>query len=205
MSFYKRFPSDIKRVRNIVRALYSQEKTEREMGRAGGVKLPSGGVLTVRRFLQLGILLGIDGGMEKLHYMIEEVTAANIQEQEGDTERRGKQHTYIRIRNEMKKGNMYDIMLHQAFLPRPYVVSDEVVFDSPPKKFSRQFLRRVEEVQPFEEHPLYAILHEPIYCQVCSDCLYCVMACLVAVFRCDWCTRTHLHMWNCILLSFRFI
>jgi hypothetical protein len=35
------------------------------------VQLPTGGRLTVRRFQQLGFLLGFDDGMENLHYLLE--------------------------------------------------------------------------------------------------------------------------------------
>ena len=48
-------------VRRIARYLQNRE-----------VKLPSGGVLTVRRFLQLGIILGLTSGAESLHFLLEE-------------------------------------------------------------------------------------------------------------------------------------
>ena len=61
--FYKKYPMDIARVKAIVSYLSSQESSH--------VKLPNGGHLTVRRFLQLGILLGSATGMETLHWILE--------------------------------------------------------------------------------------------------------------------------------------
>ena len=36
----------------------------------GGVKLPSGGILTVRGLLTLGRMFGAHGGLDKVHEMI---------------------------------------------------------------------------------------------------------------------------------------
>eukprot|EP01052_Picozoa_sp_SAG31_P022707 SAG31_NODE_1821_length_7194_cov_11.104863_2_plen_89_part_00 len=38
---------------------------------AGGCPLPSGGLLTPRRFLQLGMGLGMSSGMDELHWLLE--------------------------------------------------------------------------------------------------------------------------------------
>lgn len=58
--FYQRYPEDVARVREIVRLL-----------RTSPAKLPGGGVLTARRFLQLGLLLGSSTGFDALHYLLE--------------------------------------------------------------------------------------------------------------------------------------
>ncbi|KAF9047696.1 alpha/beta-hydrolase [Panaeolus papilionaceus] len=57
--YYEKYPLDIKRVRNIVAYLESNKIT-----------LPSGGFLTVGRFQQLGISLGMHGGIDNLHQII---------------------------------------------------------------------------------------------------------------------------------------
>jgi hypothetical protein len=75
--------------------------------------LPTGGTLTVRRFQQLGFLLGFDEGMETLHYLLETAFC------EGTS---------------------------GAELTLP-------------------FLRGVENAQPFETNPIFAVLHEACYTQ----------------------------------------
>ena len=61
--YYSQYPGDVEKVRAIVRALADAP--------GGGVALPGGGTLTPRRFLALGLGLGMTGGMEQLHWMIE--------------------------------------------------------------------------------------------------------------------------------------
>ena len=60
--FYTRYPTDVKKVKTIVAFLSSQ---------LSPVVLPNGGHLTVRRFQQLGLLLGSGSGMESLHWALE--------------------------------------------------------------------------------------------------------------------------------------
>ncbi len=59
--YYQRYPEDIERVAEVVRAL-----------RSGEVHLPSGERLTSRRFLQLGIHFGFHEGLETVHYLVED-------------------------------------------------------------------------------------------------------------------------------------
>ncbi|KAF9901520.1 hypothetical protein EC991_006057 [Linnemannia zychae] len=54
--YYKRFPMDIKRVKKIMKHLATNE-----------VKLPNGGILTPRKFQQLGQRFGLSGGMDAVH------------------------------------------------------------------------------------------------------------------------------------------
>jgi pimeloyl-ACP methyl ester carboxylesterase len=61
--FYRKFPADIGRVRQIVRALAACD--------GGGAALPGGGLLTPRRFLSLGLGMGMTGGMDSLHWLLE--------------------------------------------------------------------------------------------------------------------------------------
>jgi pimeloyl-ACP methyl ester carboxylesterase len=59
-AYYERYPEDRERVADILERLETNE-----------VCLPSGDRLTQRRFRQLGQLLGMGDGFERLHYMIE--------------------------------------------------------------------------------------------------------------------------------------
>jgi pimeloyl-ACP methyl ester carboxylesterase len=58
--YYARFPEDRERVRRI-----------HEQIAEGSVRLPSGDILSVRRFRQLGTVLGASDGAERLHFLIE--------------------------------------------------------------------------------------------------------------------------------------
>ena len=58
--FYERYPEDRDRVRRIADRL-----------EAGDVRLATGDRLTVRRFRQLGNMLGMSYGFEQLHYILE--------------------------------------------------------------------------------------------------------------------------------------
>jgi pimeloyl-ACP methyl ester carboxylesterase len=59
--FFARYPQDRERCSRIMEQLHRREVT-----------LPTGGRLTVRRFQQIGFMLGFDDGMEKLHYLLED-------------------------------------------------------------------------------------------------------------------------------------
>ncbi len=66
--YYQRYPEDAARVRRIVDHLRAHEVT-----------LPGGGRLSARRFLQLGLGLGMSDGWETLHYLLEEAWVCNAQ------------------------------------------------------------------------------------------------------------------------------
>ena len=59
--YYERYPDDVQRVRDIVKYLADND-----------VRMPSGGRLTVPRFLQLGLSFGMSDGFEAVHYLIED-------------------------------------------------------------------------------------------------------------------------------------
>lgn len=61
--FYKRYPADVQKVREIVKFL--------EAAGPKGVPLPDGGRLTVRRFLSLGLEMGMGNGLEAMHWLVE--------------------------------------------------------------------------------------------------------------------------------------
>eukprot|EP00607_Mallomonas_marina_P002984 CAMPEP_0182433506 /NCGR_PEP_ID=MMETSP1167-20130531/63633_1 /TAXON_ID=2988 /ORGANISM="Mallomonas Sp, Strain CCMP3275" /LENGTH=456 /DNA_ID=CAMNT_0024622271 /DNA_START=140 /DNA_END=1510 /DNA_ORIENTATION=- len=98
--FYKRYPGDILRVKEVLRLLLQAP-----------VPLPAGGLLTTERFQQLGLNIGMLGGYDQLHYLL------------------------------------------------------ECAFTEGPDKLSYTFLRQLESMLSFDTNPLYAILHEAIYCE----------------------------------------
>jgi hypothetical protein len=100
--YYKKYPQDIRRVRNILSHLDSKQ-----------VILPNGGRLTPSRFLQLGMSFGMHGGIDAIHQLV------------------------FRASNDL-------------------VLLDKVSYKS---------LQSIQQQQPFDGNPLYAILHEPLYCQ----------------------------------------
>ncbi|KAJ7647771.1 alpha/beta-hydrolase [Roridomyces roridus] len=61
--YYRKYPRDIQRVRNIVAYLESNE-----------VILPNGGRLSVDRWLHLGILFGATGGLDIVHQLVFRLT-----------------------------------------------------------------------------------------------------------------------------------
>ncbi|HEY9760749.1 MAG TPA: alpha/beta fold hydrolase [Oculatellaceae cyanobacterium] len=105
--FYERYAEDRVRVARIIEHL-CENKT----------LLPTGEVLTCRRFLQLGLLFGFNlsgHSMNTIHYLLEEAFVSS---------RRG---------------------------------SGE--------QLSQTFLTQVERLSGFGTNPIYALLHESIYCQ----------------------------------------
>ncbi|ADV65981.1 alpha/beta fold hydrolase [Deinococcus maricopensis] len=58
--FYDRYPQDLDRVRAITARLQRED-----------LRLPNGDRLTARRFLQLGQVLGMSSGAERLHYLLD--------------------------------------------------------------------------------------------------------------------------------------
>lgn len=103
--YYKRFPGDEELVAQIVKHL-----------RSNTVDLPGGEILTVDRFLQLGLNFGFKcagRGMNAIHFLLE-----------------------------------------SAFIP-----------NSKTETLSYAFLQGVENFMDFNTNPIYALLHESIYCQ----------------------------------------
>jgi pimeloyl-ACP methyl ester carboxylesterase len=60
IAYYERYPEDRERVQGIVERLEAED-----------LRLPCGDRLTPRRFRQLGQLLGMGDGLERLHYIVE--------------------------------------------------------------------------------------------------------------------------------------
>ncbi|XP_073143281.1 uncharacterized protein [Henckelia pumila] len=111
--YYQRFPQDIEIIGEVVDHLSESA--------AGGVPLPSGGILTPRGLQLLGLSgLGSSSGFERLHYMFERVW-------------------------------------------------DPILVPGAPKKISCYFLNAYERWLSFDTNPLYALMHESIYCEGSSS------------------------------------
>lgn len=104
VTYYNKFPEDVKAVHRIASWLHSQK--------SGGVELPAGGRLSPRRFLTLGHMFGFHGGLDNVH----------------------------------------------AMLLRMNLDLDQY------KRLTRPTLAQFETYLPFDTSPIYAILHEAIYC-----------------------------------------
>lgn len=100
--FFERYPADRELCARIMEHLHRHE-----------VMLPTGGRLTVRRFQQVGFMLGFEDGNENLHYLLESAFCDGV----GGAE------------------------------------------------LSLPFLRALENSQPFETNPIFAVLHEMCYTQ----------------------------------------
>ncbi|KAF8079011.1 alpha/beta-hydrolase [Lyophyllum atratum] len=100
--YYSKYPNDVERVRDILAFLDVNQ-----------VSLPNGGNLSPNRFLHLGISLGMQGGIDKIHQIVFRAT------------------------------------------------NDLSIFG----KLSYGLLQQVEQMQSLDSNPIYAILHEVIYCQ----------------------------------------
>ena len=98
--FYKQYPKDKQKVKKIVSLLNENPYV-----------LPDGGVFTAERFLDLGMMLGSTGGMDSLHYSL-----------------------------------------------------DDPFTDTKENQISYQFVRTTIDRTSFETNPIYAVLHESIYC-----------------------------------------
>jgi pimeloyl-ACP methyl ester carboxylesterase len=59
-AYYDKYPEDVDTIHNLASYIESQ----------GGLKLPGGGNLTVRRFLCIGIAFGTHGGIDSVHVLV---------------------------------------------------------------------------------------------------------------------------------------
>jgi pimeloyl-ACP methyl ester carboxylesterase len=59
VSYYNKYPEDLSVIHDLARHIYP-----------GGLKLPSGGILTLRRLLTLGLLFGAHGGIDNVHDIV---------------------------------------------------------------------------------------------------------------------------------------
>mmetsp|Transcript_22609 Transcript_22609/g.33192 ORF Transcript_22609/g.33192 Transcript_22609/m.33192 type:complete len:777 (-) Transcript_22609:627-2957(-) len=112
--YYDQYPGDITLVKRIVRRLLSENNP---------VVLPSGGILTARRFLQLGISLG------------------------------GSPSAFASFHSLLASAIVSDGVSSS-------IVNEE---DDEDIEFTRAFLKHVDSEQPFDDAPIYFLMHESIY------------------------------------------
>jgi pimeloyl-ACP methyl ester carboxylesterase len=103
VSYYNKYPEDLQVIHGLANYIYSKN----------GLKLPSGGILTLQRFLVLGLLFGGHGGIDNVHDIV------------------------FRMDSDLKQF---------SFITRPTLSA----FDS---------------LLSFDDSVLYAVLHEPLYCE----------------------------------------
>lgn len=101
-SFYEKYPQDVQRIKRIVGYLDSAD-----------LKTPNGGALTSRRFRQIGLDLGMHGGFDRIHNIVQKLTS--------DLDQAG--------------------------------------------YFTYKSRETLEHVLHYDGNPIYALLHEAIYCQ----------------------------------------
>ena len=133
--YYRRFPSDAARVKSVARFLLAADD-------GAGVETPSGGRLSARGLQALGFgWLGTAGGMENLHYLLE------------------------------KAWDVPGESLSYAFLKGAEVRDDTSLLST---RDERRLLTAhrappilssfAQDVHAFDTNPIYAMLHESIYC-----------------------------------------
>ena len=139
VEFYQRYPHDAALVRRIVASLAADPPA-----------MPSGGLLTPRRFLQLGLCLGSGSGMEELHNLLEWAFPEGEGAPAGPAEEAPP-----------RRGGLLGALQSRLSFGRRRTGEPEVSRE----RVSRSFLRQVCAMQAWESNPLYAVLHEAIYCQ----------------------------------------
>ncbi|KAF9082927.1 hypothetical protein BGX29_005213 [Mortierella sp. GBA35] len=97
--YYKRFPADIKRVKKIMKHLATNE-----------VKLPNGGILTPRKFQQLGMKFGLSGGMDSVHQLCL------------------KAFVTIQGKEEISSTFLHDVAAEQDLIPPIYAILHEAIY-----------------------------------------------------------------------------
>jgi hypothetical protein len=110
------------------------------------VKLPNGSPLSPQRFLQLGMFFGFHGKTDSFtsKFMLNAVTG-------GFDTVHGK--AACETHDDMAYRESPDLVLRMC--------SDLEQFD----EFTRPTLSALQDALPFDDAIIYAILHEPIYCQ----------------------------------------
>ncbi|CAO3645368.1 unnamed protein product [Mucor hiemalis] len=136
--YYKRFPRDVARVRQIHEYLSNNQ-----------VVLPNGGNLSVRRFLQLGIAFGGAGGYDSLHKIVQAASA--------DLDRLKK--LSYRTLNMIQESQSWDTnviyaILHEAIYCQANQSSrwsaERLLSEEP---FATEFQWRLDELKP--DQPIY--------------------------------------------------
>ncbi|KAF9360679.1 hypothetical protein BGX26_008182 [Mortierella sp. AD094] len=134
--YYKRFPLDIKRVKKIMKYLATHE-----------VKLPTGGILTPRKFQQLGLNFGVSGGMDRVHALcLQAFVTLN-----------GKEEMSSLFLTEMASQDqippIYAVLHESIYCDGPGVASNWTASNLLNGEFKSFFKYSVEEFEQLEDDP----------------------------------------------------
>lgn len=153
--YYGRYPEDAKKVISICDIL--SNRLEKEYP----VLLPGGGILTPKRFLSLGTYFGYFGGFETVHYFIEKSLENSALLSPTSS---SPASTFSPGAGAAGSGSA-----SLAFASSEAVsiasAASSVLPSTFEEDFSFNFLREFESFFSFESNPIYAVLHESIYCQ----------------------------------------
>ncbi|KAG0224932.1 hypothetical protein BGW41_004868 [Actinomortierella wolfii] len=127
--YYQKFPADKKRIRDIMRHLATNT-----------VKLPNGGVLTPRKFQQMGMSFGLSGGMDRLHALCL------------------KAFVTINGRQELSSSFLSEMMASQENIPPIYAALHEAIYCDGPGQVSNWTASRLlrEELASTFEYSVQA-------------------------------------------------
>ncbi|KAG0268797.1 hypothetical protein DFQ27_005732 [Actinomortierella ambigua] len=105
--YYQKFPADKKRIRDIMRHLSTNT-----------VKLPNGGILTPRKFQQMGMSFGLSGGMDRLHALCLKALVS------------------IEGREELSSSFLTEMVANQENIPPIYAALHEAIYCDGPGQVS---------------------------------------------------------------------
>ncbi|KAG0210334.1 hypothetical protein BGX28_009386 [Mortierella sp. GBA30] len=132
--YYQRFPLDIKRVKKIMKYLATNE-----------VKLPTGGILTPRKFQQLGLNFGVSGGMDRVHSLCLQAFV-NLN---------GKEELSSLFLTEMATQDqippIYAVLHESIYCDGPGVASNWTASRLATGEFANKFAYSVQEFEAFED------------------------------------------------------
>lgn len=159
--YYRRFPGDAARVKAVARFLLAADD-------GAGVETPSGGRLSARGLQALGFgWLGGAGGMENLHYLLEKAwdvpgESLSYAFLKG-AEVRDATFFSVFFRRENRDERRFGSRARSGSGSEPVrfavAVPPPIALRSP--RFS---VVRSQDVHSFDTNPIYAMLHESIYC-----------------------------------------
>ncbi|KAF9437687.1 hypothetical protein BGZ76_011599 [Entomortierella beljakovae] len=132
-TYYNRFPLDIKRVKKIMKYLATHK-----------VQLPTGGILTPRKFQQLGLNFGVSGGMDRVHSLcLQAFMTIN-----------GKEEMSSLFLSEMASQDqippIYAVMHESIYCDGPGVASNWTASKLLNGEFKKYFHYTVEEYEAYE-------------------------------------------------------
>jgi pimeloyl-ACP methyl ester carboxylesterase len=131
-------------------------------------RMPDGGMLTARRFQQLGFLLGLQGSIERIHYLVELAARDFLRARYSRRAYRVDQcnNSDSDSDGDGDDDNDADQRAYDAVGARKQQLDSTISVTEIEQKlvFDLEFLKGVDALLTFDTNPFYAILHESIYC-----------------------------------------